>query len=732
MSYLNYSSGWIRQDNGSSLNLNLAGRYVQSARIEFRGVTHNWTTTDEDYNAVTISGNRSSGAYQGYTQTTPVPAGWDFWRIEAGSRLIPAGQQDQSVKVTIGNRPEQTNSRTNSVFTTEVTDISTTYTSLSTLHQFSSNGPYEYQAFTVTRWRRTNYHTAHTENPAVTLNGQTAQYNGTLTNGQSSGLIVMPGLIDNQTNTLHFSSGGSNRCEVRITYQYVSLPGVHTDNAKDVKAYTAKISGQLTTTGGDPETYCYLEYGESPGNYNLGTIEFGPFSTMDVFEVTLSGLEVQETYYFRAYAVNVGGTAYGPERSFTTIAYAPSVQTEPATGIDYLETVINATLLGTGGAITSCYFEYGETNNLELGELWVEDRTTAGTYSLLLSGLDYDKTYHFRAKAVNEIGQDVGIVRTFTTPYPFITAPTEGDPGSGEKTDNLFPAFEFTLGGHAVNPAGLLHARIRFSEYVAMSPIVQAPESRINQNGWAAFLNDTWEPFPEEGVPTYTRVRYTVQNALPYGSVYWDGAAWDGDRYGTNSQSRLIRVSITPEGPYSLYVGGQQWDFLEMLTVTEASNGELGSVEFMIDNQDGQASYIEHGDQVVLSISDAQGELEDFVGRVRRTIPEGNDLRVFAILGDGFLAERIIREDYPAADVGQIVADIVTGYLTPLTTEYVDINTGFTAPVTAKDRKAVRVLEEIRRNYGLYYYVDKEDRFHLYRPEDIVEPVEPLTIRRGD
>jgi hypothetical protein len=74
----------------------------------------------------------------------------------------------------------------------------------------------------------------------------------------------------------------------------------------------------------------------NPGQLLNGTAwTAGPHSSAREFSAILDGLAPGMTYHFRAVAINPGGTAYGEDRTFTTLplprVLGVTVQTAPAT-----------------------------------------------------------------------------------------------------------------------------------------------------------------------------------------------------------------------------------------------------------------------------------------------------------------------------------------------------------------------------------------------------------------
>ena len=97
------------------------------------------------------------------------------------------------------------------------------------------------------------------------------------------------------------------------------LPEVHTDTVINVKSSRATCSGTVTYNGG---AYVFSRgfcYSTSPNptlgdNHTLNSTGDGSFTSLIV------GLMANTTYYVRAYATNIAGTAYGEELTFTTLS----------------------------------------------------------------------------------------------------------------------------------------------------------------------------------------------------------------------------------------------------------------------------------------------------------------------------------------------------------------------------------------------------------------------------
>ena len=90
----------------------------------------------------------------------------------------------------------------------------------------------------------------------------------------------------------------------------------------------------------------------------------------------------------------------------------PDVNTGPATDIGLTEAAINGFLEDDGGMLCDCAFEWGLTESY--GKITpVQSKTSGEYFSELLTGLEPDTLYHFRAVAYNVFGLSRGSDRVF-------------------------------------------------------------------------------------------------------------------------------------------------------------------------------------------------------------------------------------------------------------------------------------------------------------------------------
>ncbi|MCK4978838.1 MAG: DUF1573 domain-containing protein, partial [Candidatus Delongbacteria bacterium] len=99
-------------------------------------------------------------------------------------------------------------------------------------------------------------------------------------------------------------------------------PAVETFSASSVIASTAILNGEITNDYGSVVTESGFVYDTSPdpaiGGTGIIQVQTSPTVTTGSFSENISGLSSKTTYFYRAYAINVNGTSYGDNQSFTT------------------------------------------------------------------------------------------------------------------------------------------------------------------------------------------------------------------------------------------------------------------------------------------------------------------------------------------------------------------------------------------------------------------------------
>ena len=145
------------------------------------------------------------------------------------------------------------------------------------------------------------------------FNAQTIPYNSVQSdpvtikfpNVNTSGYLFLRAFINLEAGTVY-----SDRL-------MLSVPTVTTLNPADITDSSASVGGIISNNGGYDVTVCGVCWSTSPNPTVAGDHTTENAGT-GIFTSNLTGLEAGTTYYVRAYAINMAGTAYGDEISFTT------------------------------------------------------------------------------------------------------------------------------------------------------------------------------------------------------------------------------------------------------------------------------------------------------------------------------------------------------------------------------------------------------------------------------
>ena len=223
------------------------------------------------------------------------------------------------------------------------------------------------------------------------------------------------------------------------------LPVVLLSEVGEPTANSVVCKGKVTGDGGVSVTergFCY-----SASQYPTNTdahVAIG--NGIGEFTGSLAGLNINTTYYVRAYAVNSIGVGYSEQQEFTTKDGLATVTTAEATS--------TATSITTGGNVTDnggyavtergvCY-SATNTEPTITNEKVLEGKGN-GTFTVSLNNLTPSTTYHVRAYATNENGIAYGESKSIQTTSGIPTVTTEATTASST---------QITSGGTITNDGG--------------------------------------------------------------------------------------------------------------------------------------------------------------------------------------------------------------------------------------------------------------------------------------
>ncbi len=201
-----------------------------------------------------------------------------------------------------------------------------------------------------------------------------------------------PALVQSYSGNIAISGGGAVTINTAASGAGVnSIPTITTGGASAITTTSAILAGAIPANGCSAITAYGVEYSTSIGFPN-GTGTAVPSSNLSAinFSSNLTGLNPNTNYYYHSYATNAGGTGYGNEQTFTTLALTPTIN---ATALAAFGNVCINTIAGpnsftiNGSALN--------TTNISVGPLtgFAFSTTSGGTYTTSLSLSQVGGTY---------------------------------------------------------------------------------------------------------------------------------------------------------------------------------------------------------------------------------------------------------------------------------------------------------------------------------------------------
>lgn len=174
------------------------------------------------------------------------------------------------------------------------------------------------------------------------------------------------------------------------------------------------ISYSVTGDGGAEVLEHGVCYGTSHNPTASGNHVSGGSGTGS-FTVELTDLQPGTTYYWRLYATNSVGVAYGEEHTYATVTL-PTVTTRQVTDIIYNSALGGGTVTSSGNAtVTERGICWSTSHDPTVSSSHANSGTGLGSFTCNMTGLTPNTLYYVRAYAQNSAGVAYGDEVSFTT-----------------------------------------------------------------------------------------------------------------------------------------------------------------------------------------------------------------------------------------------------------------------------------------------------------------------------
>ncbi len=198
------------------------------------------------------------------------------------------------------------------------------------------------------------------------------------------------------------------------------LPTLTTDPISGMTATSAVSGGNITSDGGAVVTVRGVCWGTVTNPTIALATKTNDGAGSGAFVSNITGLTTGTTYYLRAYATNIVGTAYGNEVIFTP-TNLPTVTTNPIGSLIGAIAAGSGIVESEGGAPVTAFglcwnTVTGPTVTVNLGKTTDLNGIfgTPWSYFHTVSGLTIGTTYYVRAYATNSFGTSYGAEVSFT------------------------------------------------------------------------------------------------------------------------------------------------------------------------------------------------------------------------------------------------------------------------------------------------------------------------------
>jgi pectate lyase len=205
--------------------------------------------------------------------------------------------------------------------------------------------------------------------------------------------------------------------EINFTTQAATIPVISTTISSAIKGEYAISGGNITDEGGAPVTVKGICW-NTTGNPTIADTKSNAGVGSGLFTDSLINLTPSTTYYYRAYASNSAGTAYGNVESLTTgSVIAPTITTSPIVTSYSFKAEMGGEITNDGGAMTTQGLCWNTSGNPTIADSFQIIGSGQGVFSKEITGLVENMKYYVRAYVTTNQGTFYGNEVAFNTPF---------------------------------------------------------------------------------------------------------------------------------------------------------------------------------------------------------------------------------------------------------------------------------------------------------------------------
>ena len=354
-----------------------------------------------------------------------------------------------------------------------------------------------------------------------------------------------------------------------------AAPTVNTKGYTKLSVTSAELSGEVIYDNGEDVYERGFVWMKGAGSPTTSSNKLSSEGELGAYTATLTDIEPNQIYSFRAYAINSVGTAYGEVMQLEIIVDLPIVVTSEVTGITENSAMSGGDVLSNGGAeIWSKGLVWGMRENPTIENSSKTDEGAGmSSFSSVMTDLFSGFTYYARAYATNIAGTSYGEVRKFRT--------------AGDQVEHLMPANSFivsesgkyvfeTVKGNSYESVGLVaSAEVLWESYgTDEKPIVGSLVSSVIVQG-GAIVFEVPSPYREGNA--------VIAAKDASGTILWSWHIWLTDQpqeqvyynnAGTMMDRNLGATSATPGDVGALglfYQWGRKDPFLASSSISSST-----------------------------------------------------------------------------------------------------------------------------------------------------------------